>query len=115
MLLLDVRVEQIVFFGMIVDLFRSRAALEAEIAVLRQQLNVLRRACPKKLPFNSIDRLILGGACRCDPLASCRISIVLALEIEVSPRSTNRALRNSSTDPRDEQRQPVVGSAKDPW
>ena len=52
------------FFGMIVDLFRSRAALEAEIVVLRQQLNVLRRACPKKLPFNSIDRLILGGACR---------------------------------------------------
>jgi hypothetical protein len=44
--------------------FRSRAALEAEIVVLRQQLNVLRRACPKKLPFNSIDRLILGAACR---------------------------------------------------
>ena len=119
------------FFGMIVDLFRSRAALEAEIVVLRQQLNVLRRACPKKLPFNSIDRLILGGACRlfpivnkcigncparhCDPLASCRISIVLALEIEASPRSTNRALGNSSADPRDEHRQPVVGSAKDPW
>ena len=56
------------FFGMIVDLFRSRAALEAEIVVLRQQLNVLRRACPKKLPFNSIDRLILGGA-DCFPLS----------------------------------------------
>jgi hypothetical protein len=42
-LLLDVRVEQIVYFRMIVDLFRSRAALEAEIVVLRQQLNVLRK------------------------------------------------------------------------
>jgi hypothetical protein len=40
MLLLDVRVEQIVYFGMIVDLFRSLAALEAEIVVLRQQLIV---------------------------------------------------------------------------
>jgi len=64
------------FFGMIVDLFRSRAALEAEIVVLRQQLNVLRRACPKKLPFNSIDRLILGGACRLFPIVNNALAIV---------------------------------------
>ena len=61
---------------MIVDLFRSRAALEAEIVVLRQQLNVLRRACPKKLPFNSIDRLILGGACRLFPTVNNALAIV---------------------------------------
>jgi len=30
-------------FGLIVDVFRSRAALEAEILVLRQQIIVLRR------------------------------------------------------------------------
>ena len=42
-------------FGMVIDLFRSRAALEAEILVLRQQINVLRRANPKRLPFVSID------------------------------------------------------------
>jgi transposase InsO family protein len=64
------------FFGMIVDLFRSRAALEAEIVVLRQQLNVLRRACPKKLPFNWIDRLILGGACRLFPIVNNALAIV---------------------------------------
>src|SRR4030081_786197 len=43
---------------MVVDLFRSWAALEAEILALRQQKNVLRRTAPKKQTFNSIDRLI---------------------------------------------------------
>jgi hypothetical protein len=45
-------------------LFRSRAALQAEILVLRHQLNVLRRKSPKRLVFNNIDRLVfatLGG------------------------------------------------------
>jgi hypothetical protein len=42
----------------VVDLFRSWAALEAEILTLRQQINVLRRTAPKKQTFNSIDRLI---------------------------------------------------------
>jgi|SRR5271169_5685372 len=46
-------------FGMVIDLFRSRAALEAEIVVLRQPLNVLRR-----LRFVSIDWLILGWVYR---------------------------------------------------
>src|SRR4029077_297281 len=41
-----------------VDLFLSRAALEAEILTLRQQINVLRRTAPKKQTFSSIDRLI---------------------------------------------------------
>jgi hypothetical protein len=43
---------------MVVDLFLSRAALEAEILTLRQQINVLRRTAPKKQTFSSIDRLI---------------------------------------------------------
>src|SRR6202022_859198 len=42
----------------VVDLIRSRAALEAEILTLRQQISVLRRAAPKKQTFSSIDRLI---------------------------------------------------------
>ena len=48
-------------FGIASDLLRSRVALEAEILVLRQQINVLRRANPKRLRFVSIDRWILGG------------------------------------------------------
>jgi hypothetical protein len=43
---------------MVTDLFRSRAAIEAEILTLRQQINVLRRTAPKKQTFSSIDRLI---------------------------------------------------------
>src|SRR6188768_2240265 len=49
---------------MFTDLFRSRAALEAEILVLRQQINVLRRGAPRKLAFNLIDRLIFVGLFR---------------------------------------------------
>jgi hypothetical protein len=33
-------------FGMVMDLLRSRVALEAEVLVLRQQINVLRRTRP---------------------------------------------------------------------
>ena len=43
---------------MVADLFRSRTALELEIWMLRQQINVLRRTAPKKQTFSSIDRLI---------------------------------------------------------
>src|SRR6201993_4454305 len=43
---------------MVADLFRSRAALEAKILMLRQQINVLRRTAPKKQTFSAIDRLI---------------------------------------------------------
>jgi hypothetical protein len=58
MLLFDFRFVQ-TDLRVAVDLFRSRAELEAEILVLRQQINVLRRAGPRRLPFFLIDRLIL--------------------------------------------------------
>ena len=45
----------------LIGLFRSRAALEAEILVLRHQLNVLRRKSSRRLAFNSIDRLVFAG------------------------------------------------------
>src|ERR1700730_11015934 len=45
----------------VVDLFRSRAALEAEILTLRQQIIVLRRTAPKKQTFGAIDRLVFVG------------------------------------------------------
>ena len=45
----------------VAGLFRSRAALEAEILVLRHQLNVLRRKSPGRLAFSSIDRLVFAG------------------------------------------------------
>ena len=59
-----------------IDLLRSRAMLEAEMLALRQQINVLRRANPKRLPFGSIDRLILGGVCRLFPKTYDALAIV---------------------------------------
>ena len=41
---------------MVVDLIRPRAALEAEILTLRQQINVLRRTASKRQTFSAIDR-----------------------------------------------------------
>jgi transposase InsO family protein len=48
-------------------LFRSRAALEAEILVLRHQLNVLQRRSPKRVILGCIDRLLLVGLYRLAP------------------------------------------------
>ena len=52
----------------------SRAALEAEIWTLRQQINVLRRTAPKRLSFSVFDHLVFAGLYRlfpkiCDALA----------------------------------------------
>jgi hypothetical protein len=43
----------------LVGLFRPRAALEAEILVLRHQLNVLRRKSPKRLRSVTLTALCL--------------------------------------------------------
>src|SRR5262245_9409791 len=47
-------------FGLIVDLFRSRAALEAEVLVLRQQIIVLHRGRPSRLALLIADKIVLG-------------------------------------------------------
>ena len=47
--------------------FRSRAALQAEILILRHQLNVLRRKSPKRVSFSNIDRLVFAGLYRLGP------------------------------------------------
>jgi hypothetical protein len=81
----------------LMGLFRSRAGLEAEILILRHQLNVLRRESPKRVALSSIDRLLLVGlysagsrgpgcsedykAGDADALAPCRLPSLLALEI----------------------------------
>jgi transposase InsO family protein len=61
---------------MVVDLIRSRAALEAEIWTLRQQINILRRTAPKKLSFGGFDRLIFVGLYRLFPKACDALAIV---------------------------------------
>ena len=101
---------------MVVDLIRSRIALEAEIWVLRQQINILRRTAPTKHAFSAIDRLIFVGLYRLfpkvrDALAIVksdtivrwhrRVQIVLALEIAPPRRPADGAAGNTRADPRD--------------
>ncbi len=63
-------------FGLVVDLVRSRAALEAEIIVLRQQIIVLRRGKPIRLSFIAADRLVLAWICRLFPNARDALAVV---------------------------------------
>ena len=44
--------------GILASRFKSRAQLEAENLILRQQVNVLRRQSPKRPHLNNIDRLL---------------------------------------------------------
>src|SRR5271156_5414134 len=45
----------------VIGLFRSQAALQAEIVLLRHQLNVLRRGSPKGVNLSNSDRLVFAG------------------------------------------------------
>jgi hypothetical protein len=60
----------------VVGLFRSRAALEAEILTLRHQLNVLRRKAPKRVAFNTFDRLVFSGLYQIAPAVLSTLAIV---------------------------------------
>jgi len=73
-------------FGLVVDLFRSRAALEAEILVLRQQIIVLRRSKPTGRSFVAADRLVLGWICRLFPNARNALAIVYPKTVVRWPR-----------------------------
>src|SRR5262245_50313077 len=63
-------------WSLLIAPFRSRATLEAENLVLRQQIIVLRRTARKRLDFNALDRLILVGLCRLFPDVRSALSIV---------------------------------------
>src|SRR4029077_4931449 len=57
----------VLLWSALTRLFRSRARLEAEILVLRQLINVLRRKSPKRLAFGSFDRMVFVGLYRLVP------------------------------------------------
>src|SRR6478752_272883 len=58
------------------SLLRSRGRLEAEILVLRQQINVLRRNSPKRSVFRPIDRLVFVALYRLAPGTLDALAIV---------------------------------------
>ena len=62
--------------AIVIDLFRPRAAVEAEILVLRQQIIVLRRGRPGRVPLLAVDRMVLGWVYRLFPKTREALAIV---------------------------------------
>lgn len=64
------------FLGVLASLFKSRAQLETENLILRQQVNVLRRRMPKRPALTNIDRLLFVWIYRCFPSTAGALAIV---------------------------------------
>src|SRR6476469_3526151 len=62
--------------GILASLFKSRAKLEAEILILRQQINVLRRRTPKRPHLNNTDRFLFVWLYHWFPSVGGAIAIV---------------------------------------
>jgi len=63
-------------FGLLASLCRSRAKLEAEVLILRQQINVLRRRAPQRPHLNNTDCFLLVWLCYWFPSVLGAVSIV---------------------------------------
>ena len=59
-----------------VDLFRPRAALQAQILILRHRINILRRRSPKRATLGNIDRAVLIGLYRLAPTVLETVKII---------------------------------------
>src|SRR4030081_1767347 len=66
----------ILFLHVLVSPFKTRARLEAEIALLRHQLNVLRRQAPLKPRLTVADRLVFVWLYRLFPAVLNAVTIV---------------------------------------
>src|SRR6202521_6189195 len=73
--------------GILTSLFKSRAKLEAEILVLRQQINVLRRQTPKRPHLNNTDRFLFVWLYRWFPSILGAVATVRAETIIRSHRA----------------------------
>jgi hypothetical protein len=62
--------------GALIGLFESSARREAEILVLRQQINVLRRKSPKRPALNNADRLLFVWLSRLVPTTLAALAVV---------------------------------------
>src|SRR5437588_1039018 len=77
--------------GVLASLFMSRAKLEAEILVLRQQINVLRRRASKRPHLNNTDRFQFVWLYRWFPSVLGAIAIVRPEKIVRCYRASVRA------------------------
>jgi hypothetical protein len=97
--------------------FKSKLRLEAENAVLRQQLIVLRRRLHGRVRLTNHDRWFLIHLYRWFPsidprsLAPGRLSALLALEIASTGRAAASRDGAAGADPADEYREPTLGRA----
>jgi Integrase core domain len=66
----------LLFIRMLCDLFKPRQQLEAEILVLRHQLNVLQQRAPRRLHLHWVDRALFVWLYRCCPRILDAITIV---------------------------------------
>ena len=109
--------------GALIGLFQSSVRREAEILVLRQQINVLRRKPPKRPALNNADRLLfvwLSRACGIgggqpgngDPLAPRRLRSLLALTIKASRWPAEGATRDPTAYSRNELANPLWGAPR---
>src|ERR1035437_9494374 len=62
--------------GVLTSIFKSRAKLAAEILILRQQINVLRRRAPKRPYLNNTDRFLFVWLYRWFPSVLGAIAII---------------------------------------
>jgi transposase InsO family protein len=62
----------------LLDLFRSRSSLEAEVIALQHQLNVLRRGAPKRPALKIFDRLVFVLLYRLAPTVLNAVTVVRA-------------------------------------
>ena len=60
----------------VIGLFRSSTRREAEIMVLRHQLNVLRRGSPKRIALSNVDRLLFVWLSRLVPTTLDALMVV---------------------------------------
>src|SRR3989337_673550 len=82
--------------GVLASLFKSRAKLEAEILILRQQINVLRRRAPKRPQLNNTDRFLFVWLYHWFPSAIGAIAIVRPETIIRWHRACQRSRSGSS-------------------
>ena len=81
-----------------VGLVRSRAALQAEILVIRHQLNVLRRKSPKRVALGNIDRVLFVGLYRFSPKVLDALKLLKPEMVLRWHRAGSRAYRAGNQD-----------------